>query len=589
MLGVAKAKSEYTVVARRYRPQQFDDLIGQEHVAQALKNALASGRVAHAYLFTGARGVGKTSTARILAKALNCDKGPTATPCNKCSSCVAIAMGDDIDVREIDGASNRTIEDIRAIRAEVATRPTRGRYKIYIIDEVHMLTRESFNALLKTLEEPPPHVKFIFATTEVQKVPITILSRCQRFDFGAIRSERIAEQLRAIVSAEKFEADDESLDIIARRAGGSMRDAQSLLDQLLAFGGDKLTAETVQKLLGIAGPERVLSLADAVLRHDAKSVVEQLADLAGDGLQLAELLDQLIEYWRDLMLLASAGKEAPGLTTPVRHRETLAKHAAAMSLDTIMAGLDILIQAKTKVRIAGQIKTLLQMALIRLCRLDDLVPVSQLASLIGQLGPSSAAPSAARTLAGSSTYADATQSSDAKKKAELIEPSPVAAELNAETLSVIWPQIVSDIGGMLGSQLQRAGLPAIFGPNTLVLTFPAEYNTYYEHCSNPVNKQRIEGALRQRAGPGWTVRLDRRSSPAPSAAVNGEAATPAAPAISRRARYQELMQKIPLLKRVEEKLGALPMDIEEEFGTIIAVPTAPSADELPSEIVETED
>ncbi|HLQ44332.1 MAG TPA: DNA polymerase III subunit gamma/tau, partial [Planctomycetaceae bacterium] len=227
---MAKSTPEYTVVARRYRPRQFADLIGQEPVAQALRNALTSDRVAHAYLFTGARGVGKTSAARILAKALNCEKGPTVTPCDQCTSCVAIATGDDIDVREIDGASNRQIEDIRNIRQDVSTRPTRGRYKIYIIDEVHMLTTFAFNALLKTLEEPPPHVKFIFATTDVQKVPITILSRCQRFDFGTIRTERIAKQLRAIVEAEKMQADDDSLEIIARRANGSMRDAQSLLD-----------------------------------------------------------------------------------------------------------------------------------------------------------------------------------------------------------------------------------------------------------------------------------------------------------------------------------------------------------------------
>src|SRR5262245_8306981 len=208
--SMADEKPEYTVVARRYRPQQFADLIGQEPVAQALRNALTGDRVAHAYLFTGARGVGKTSAARILAKALNCEKGPTVTPCDKCTSCVAIANGDDIDVREIDGASNRQIDDIRKIRQDVSTRPTRGRYKIYIIDEVHMLTKESFNALLKTLEEPPPHVKFIFATTEVNKIPITILSRCQRFDFAHVGPGKILEQLKRIVEREGFQADEEA-------------------------------------------------------------------------------------------------------------------------------------------------------------------------------------------------------------------------------------------------------------------------------------------------------------------------------------------------------------------------------------------
>src|SRR5579871_3905479 len=352
---MAKAKSEYTVVARRYRPQQFDDLLGQEAVAQALRNALTSDRVAHAYLFAGPRGVGKTSAARILAKSLNCVKGPTPTPCDKCTSCLAIAEGDDIDVREIDGASNRQIDDIRGIRQDVATRPTRGRYKIYIIDEVHMLTRDAFNALLKTLEEPPPHVKFIFATTEVQKVPLTIISRCQRFDFASIGAENITEQLKTIVKTEKRAAEDEALEIIARRAGGSMRDAQSLLEQLLAFSGDKLMAKSVEHLLGIAGPEAVVELSEAVVGRNAKSAIEQLGVFVQGGHQPAELLDQLIEHWRDLMLVGCAGEDAKDLNTPTRFREVLQRQSATLGLDTIMAGLDILVATKNRLRGSGHI------------------------------------------------------------------------------------------------------------------------------------------------------------------------------------------------------------------------------------------
>src|SRR5437763_15721136 len=223
----ASGGENYTVLARRYRPQQFADLVGQEPVAQDLVNALKSNRVAHAYLFTGVRGVGKTSTARILAKALNCVRGPTANPCDRCEICQSIAVGEDVDVLEIDGASNRGIDEIREIRQNVQYRPSRSRYKIYIVDEVHMLTPQAFNALLKTLEEPPEHVKFIFATTEAQKIPITILSRCQRFDFAGIGTPRIVERLREIVGHEDMQADDEALELVARRAGGSMRDAQS--------------------------------------------------------------------------------------------------------------------------------------------------------------------------------------------------------------------------------------------------------------------------------------------------------------------------------------------------------------------------
>src|SRR5262249_10257943 len=221
----------------------------------------------------GARGVGKTSTARILAKALNCVNGPTPTPCDKCESCKAIAAGQDVDVLEIDGASNRRIEEVRDIRQNVQFRPSRSRYKIYIIDEVHMLTREAFNALLKTLEEPPPHVKFLFATTDVQKVPITILSRCQRFDFASIAVPQIADQLREIVETEGLKAEPEALEYIARRAGGSMRDAESLLDQLFAFGADQITSEQVLQLLGAPPDDQIVELASAILSRDANSAL----------------------------------------------------------------------------------------------------------------------------------------------------------------------------------------------------------------------------------------------------------------------------------------------------------------------------
>ena len=240
-------ESGYTVLARRYRPQQFADLVGQEPVAQALVNAIQTNRVAHAYIFTGSRGVGKTSAARILAKALNCVNGPTPTPCGVCEMCQAIASGEDTDVLEIDGASNNGVDHIRDLRANVHFRPSRSRFKIYIIDEVHMLTTQAFNALLKTLEEPPPHVKFVFATTDIHKVPITILSRCQRFDFGGISLERILQRLREIVAAENMQADDDALEAVARRAKGSMRDSQSLLDQLLAFASDRLTLDAVAR------------------------------------------------------------------------------------------------------------------------------------------------------------------------------------------------------------------------------------------------------------------------------------------------------------------------------------------------------
>ncbi len=272
----------YVVVARRYRPQGFGELIGQEHVSQALSNAIATHRVGHAYLFTGARGTGKTSTARIFAKALNCVNGPTAEPCNQCDSCQSISTGDDVDVLEIDGASNRGIDEIRQLRQNVNVRPSRARFKIYIIDEVHMLTREAFNALLKTLEEPPEHVKFIFCTTEATKIPITILSRCQRFDFAGISTRAIFDRLRQIVEAEGVQAEDEALEVLARRAAGSMRDSQSLLEQLLSFASERITVADVHGMLGTAGDQRLTAMVKNLVERNAAAALSEL-ECGGPG------------------------------------------------------------------------------------------------------------------------------------------------------------------------------------------------------------------------------------------------------------------------------------------------------------------
>ena len=244
----------YQVVARRYRPQSFESLVGQSQVSTALSNAINTNRVGHAYLFTGARGVGKTSSARIFAKCLNCEKGPTDTPCGVCDVCQAVNDGQDVDVIEIDGASNRGIDEIRELRANINVRPSRSRYKVYIIDEVHMLTTPAFNALLKTLEEPPSHVKFIFCTTDPEKIPITVLSRCQRFDFAPVESNAICDRLVEICKSEGFEAELDALQLLARRANGSMRDSQSLLEQLLSFCDQKITLDDVNQDVGYRRP-----------------------------------------------------------------------------------------------------------------------------------------------------------------------------------------------------------------------------------------------------------------------------------------------------------------------------------------------
>ncbi len=382
----------YTVMARRYRPQSFAQLVGQDAVSQSLGNAIKSGRVAHAYLFTGARGVGKTSTARILAKCLNCEKGPTLTPCDECEMCKGIAAGEDVDVLEIDAASNTGVDNIRELRSNVQYRPQRARYKIYIIDETHMLSKGAFNALLKTLEEPPPHVKFIFATTEASKIPITILSRCQRFDFSGINMAQLRTRLKEIVASEGMEADDDAIELIARRAGGSMRDAQSLLDQLLSFGSDRLTAARVHLLLGTAGEERVLAIASALLAKDAKQALALVADAADKGQQLGELADQLIEYWRDLMVVHAAGLDDQVLSVTSANRAVLEAQTKVLSSETIMAGLDILATAKNRMFRSSLGRIMLEMALVRIARLDNLVGVSQLVQWLQEGGGPTAAP-----------------------------------------------------------------------------------------------------------------------------------------------------------------------------------------------------
>jgi DNA polymerase-3 subunit gamma/tau len=365
----------YTVLARKYRPQTFSDLVGQEHVTRALGNAIASQRVAHAFLFTGVRGVGKTTSARILAKALNCERGPTAEPCNVCDACVQITQGSDLDVLEIDGASNNSVEDVRRLQESIPFRPARGRYKIVIVDEVHMLSTGAFNAFLKTLEEPPAHVKFIFATTESHKVPVTIRSRCQRYDFRLIPQSVIVERVRQILAAEKIEADDEALSIVAREAAGSMRDALTLLDQVVAFSGDKLNGREVTEKLGIADREYLHELARAVLVGNGRAALEVIERVATQGLDLLHFTRQWLDLLRDVVVLQVAGDQPKlvELSSEERRRALeLGKSATLLELQRVFAGVAKLVDEVGK---ASTPRVMLEMGAVRLAtrpKLEDL-------------------------------------------------------------------------------------------------------------------------------------------------------------------------------------------------------------------------
>lgn len=292
---------EYQVTARKWRPQKFEDVVGQEHITATLKNALKSNRIAHAYIFTGPRGVGKTTTARILAKALNCENSKDFEPCNECEMCRAINESQTMDIIEIDGASNRGIDEIRTLRESVKYAPTRGKYKVYIIDEVHMLTRESFNAFLKTLEEPPPHTIFIFATTDIHKVPLTIISRCQRFDFRRIQLNTIKTTLSNIAKQEKISIDDKTLTLISKKADGALRDAQSLFDQVISFCGDNINAETVSKMLNLIDEDLFFNISDAVLEKNYNIVFETTERIFQNGWDFIDFTDGLIEHFRNIM------------------------------------------------------------------------------------------------------------------------------------------------------------------------------------------------------------------------------------------------------------------------------------------------
>ena len=372
----------YQVVARRYRPQRFADLIGQEHVARGLAGAIDSGRIGHAYLFTGARGVGKTSAARIYAKALECTNRESGEPCNLCERCQAIAAGQDVDVIEIDAASNRGIDEIRQLRQNVAVRPANGNYKTYIIDEVHMLTREAFNALLKTLEEPPPHVKFVLCTTEPEKLPITILSRCQRFDFQSVNTPAIAQRLGQIVESEGLTVAPAALELIARRAAGSMRDSQSLLEQLFGIAaGDKknIEVEDVHAVIGTGKDEKVGELAQALINRDSPLALSALHDCLTQGADAGGVLEQLLIALRNC-LVASVGCGPETFIGSNSFGINFAELGQQAGTETMLAMLQIIDHSLARMRLSSHTTVLAEMAIIRLAALEDLDNLSEIIS-----------------------------------------------------------------------------------------------------------------------------------------------------------------------------------------------------------------
>ena len=537
----------YQVVARRYRPQRFDELVGQEHVARGLSGAIETGRIGHAYLFTGARGVGKTSAARIYAKALECERGPAAEPCNACESCRAISSGQDVDVVEIDAASNRGIDEIRQLRQNVAVRPARGRFKIYIIDEVHMLTREAFNALLKTLEEPPSHVKFVLCTTEPEKLPITILSRCQRFDFQTVDPPAIARRLAQIVEAEGASVAQDALDLIARRAAGSMRDSQSLLEQLLGSATGPIGVDEVHAVIGTGREEKVGALVAAIAARDPRGAIEALDAALAGGADPGGVLEQLIAALRDC-LLASVGCGPESLLQGQGLGVDLAAIGREVGTETLLAMLQIIDHALARMRTSGHAAVLAEMAVVRLAKLEDLDNLTALVHATPADKPASA-PTAARrlpavTAAPAAAPAARPTEPEREKKTTDLTPAAAAAAPAADEEAVepaaamlpadahaAWLQAGEAVGGLVADFAAMA-TRAAWRDEVLEVALPGDATTAVSFLRRPEVAASLARVLGEIAGRPlkYAIVLEAvAAAPAAAARANGAAGEPAAP------------------------------------------------------------
>ncbi len=427
----------YLVLARKWRPQTFDEVVGQSTVTRTLGNALASGRIGHAFLLSGARGVGKTTTARILAKALNCVKGPTADPCGECDSCREITAGTSLDVQEIDGATNNSVDQVRELRESARYNPARDRFRIWIIDEVHMLSTGAFNALLKTLEEPPPRVKFIFATTEYHKLPDTILSRCQQYDFRMIPARDIQAHLRAVAKGEKIKVSDEALARIARAAEGSARDALSLFDQVLSFSGEEVRDEDISALLGLIDRELLLSASRAVAAGDTLGLLELVERLSDYGADHRNFARELILHFREILLLKTAPEASALLASLVpEERERLRPLAEAYSEEDLLRILDVLTQLETDLRWAQDPRVTLELALLKMVQMRRLLPFADLVERVERLAGGAPAPRASAGLAAAAPRAPAPGPASAAAPPPAAGPADGAAGILAAMIGL---------------------------------------------------------------------------------------------------------------------------------------------------------
>jgi len=564
---------------RKWRPQSFEDVIGQERVTRTLQNAIRTGRVVHAYLFAGHRGTGKTTTARLLAKALNCAQGPTPTPDNTCPNCQAIAGGYSVDVIEIDAASNRGIEEIRELRDRIRLAPTEGRKKVYIIDEAHMLTAEAANALLKTLEEPPAHAVLVLVTTEPHRLPATILSRCQRFDFRRVSPKEIIARLRHIAATEGFAIDDPALALIVAAADGSVRDAESILDQLAAFAEGPITAADVQAVLGLLAEEVSLRLAGAIVAHDAPAALALVGQVINEGKDVRQVLRALLDHFRDLLVLRTGGR-GESIDTTEGRLQALQEQAGRTAIEEILRALNILSAADAEARWSPQPRLALEIALIRLCR-PEMDPTleglrTRLSALEERLGTAPAAvPPVRQAPATPPAPPSPAPEQPSGAPAKPSPPGPLrAATAPAVVAAVVatppglehepplpvpvvhledvrrsWARILEEVKRtkMFCHALLIEGVPLAIEDNHLVIGLRQGYNFHLDNLHRPENRSVVEGAV---------ARVLRHHLRLRCTILDGDVASPAAgPAVT--------AQTDPLVARAMQLFGGEVVEIKD--------------------------